>query len=105
MSSTDLSMTETRSVARAAETYGGFARRLYFMDNLRVALTVLIVLQHSSFALRRGSWWWLQRSGAGAAARLLLHRQLQLPDEPLFFLIAGYFSALRVRPQGAEQLS
>ncbi len=36
MSSTDLSMTETRSVARAAESYGGFARRL-LLDNLTPA--------------------------------------------------------------------
>jgi len=102
MSSTDLSMTETRSVARAAESFGAFARRLYFMDNLRVALTVLIVLQHSSFAYAAGSWWYFSDSQQEPllASFFIVNRSFRMS---LFFLIAGYFMPFVFDRKGPEQ--
>jgi peptidoglycan/LPS O-acetylase OafA/YrhL len=66
------------------------ARRLHFMDNLRVALTVLIVLQHAGFAYAPGNWWYFTdvRQQPLLAAFFVVNRSFRMS---LFFLIAGYF--------------
>jgi glucans biosynthesis protein C len=65
-------------------------RRLHFMDNLRVALTVLIVLQHAGFAYAPGNWWYVTdaRQQPLLDAFFVVNRSFRMS---LFFLIAGYF--------------
>jgi glucan biosynthesis protein C len=60
------------------------------MDNLRVALTVLIVLQHASFAYAPANWWYFNDSQQQPllAAFFIVNRSFRMS---LFFLIAGYF--------------
>lgn len=65
-------------------------RRLHFMDNIRVALTMLIVLQHAGFAYAPGNWWYFidVRQQPLLAAFFVVNRSFRMS---LFFLIAGYF--------------
>jgi glucan biosynthesis protein C len=92
MAPTDVSLAQAAALAdeRAATGAGRAGRRLYFMDNLRVVLTVLIVLQHASFAYAAGSWWYYvdQRQEPMLAAFFVVNRSFRMS---LFFLIAGYF--------------
>ena len=65
-------------------------RRLHFMDNLRVALTVLIVFQHASFAYAPANWWYFNDPERQPllAVFFVVNRSFRMS---LFFLIAGYF--------------
>jgi glucans biosynthesis protein C len=76
-------------------------RRLFFMDNLRVALTVLIVLQHTSFAYAAGNWWYFtdSRQEPLLAAFFVVNRSFRMS---LFFLIAGYFMPYVCDRKGAR---
>ena len=64
--------------------------RLHFMDNLRVALTVLIIFQHSSFAYAPANWWYYSDAQQQPllAAFFVVNRSFRMS---LFFLVAGYF--------------
>jgi glucans biosynthesis protein C len=90
MAPTDISIAQVSSSTRPAGATAVAGRRLYFMDNLRVALTVLIVLQHSSFAYAPGSWWYFvdHEQQPLLAAFFVVNRSFRMS---LFFLIAGYF--------------
>jgi glucans biosynthesis protein C len=102
MSPADISVSQSAAVPRTAEAVGSFVRRLYFMDNLRVALTVLIVLQHSSFAYAAGSWWYFTdaRQEPLLSAFFVVNRSFRMS---LFFLIAGYFMPFVFDRKGPEQ--
>ena len=102
MAPTDISIARVEALATPAEKLGGSARRLYFMDNLRVALTVLIVLQHASFAYAPGSWWYFvdQQQQPLLASFFVVNRSFRMS---LFFLIAGYFMPYVFDRKGAEQ--
>src|SRR5262249_59094114 len=102
MSPTEISLVRTKTVPTTADAVGRFTRRLYFMDNLRVALTVLIVLQHSSFAYAAGSWWYFTdaRQEPLLSAFFVVNRSFRMS---LFFLIAGYFMPFLFDPKGPEQ--
>ncbi len=70
------------------------AGRLLFMDNLRVFLTILVVLHHLAITYgASGSWFYRERPTTELAGTLL--SLLTLLDHfyfmGLFFLIAGYF--------------
>jgi glucan biosynthesis protein C len=77
-------------------------RRLFFMDNLRVALTVLIVLQHASFGYALGNWWYYtdSRQEPLLASFFVVNRSFRMS---LFFLIAGYFMPYVCDRKGARQ--
>ena len=77
------------------------ARRLHFMDNLRVALTCLIVVQHASFAYAPGNWWYFTdpRQQPLLAAFFVVNRSFRMS---LFFLIAGYFMPYVYDRKGAK---
>src|ERR1700690_3200769 len=64
--------------------------RLHFMDNLRVALTILIVFQHASFAYASANWWYYTdpQQQPLLASFFVVNRSFRMS---LFFLIAGYF--------------
>ena len=71
------------------------------MDNLRVALTVLIVLQHASFAYAPANWWYFTDSQQQPllAAFFVVNRSFRMS---LFFLIAGYFTPYVLDRKGAR---
>ncbi len=102
MAPVDISVAEARALAEPAEIVPAASRRLYFMDNLRVVLTVLIVLQHASFAYATGSWWYYTDRAQEPllAAFFVVNRSFRMS---LFFLIAGYFMPYVFDRKGAEQ--
>ena len=102
MAPTDISIAQAAAVPRTARALGGSAGRLYFMDNLRVALTVLIVLQHASFAYAPGSWWYFvdREQQPLLSAFFLVNRSFRMS---LFFVIAGYFMPYVFDRKGAAQ--
>lgn len=75
--------------------------RLHFMDNLRVALTVLIVFQHASFAYAPANWWYFTDAQQQPllAAFFVVNRSFRMS---LFFLIAGYFMPYVLDRKGAR---
>ncbi len=75
--------------------------RLHFMDNLRVALTVLIVCQHASFAYALANWWYFNDSQQQPllASFFIVNRSFRMS---LFFLIAGYFMPYVLDRKGAR---
>jgi len=87
-----LGRVRTDAIPRQAQPHAPTApgRRLHFMDNLRVALTVLIVLQHAGFAYAPGNWWYFTdaRQEPLLDAFFIVNRSFRMS---LFFLIAGYF--------------
>jgi peptidoglycan/LPS O-acetylase OafA/YrhL len=85
---------------QASATFAGHGR-LHFMDNLRVALTVLIVFQHASFAYAPASWWYFvdTQQQPLLAAFFVVNRSFRMS---LFFLIAGYFMPYVLDRKGAR---
>src|SRR5579871_6334675 len=75
--------------------------RLHFMDNLRVALTVLIVFQHASFAYAPANWWYFTdvQQQPLLASFFVVNRSFRMS---LFFLIAGYFMPYVLDRKGAR---
>jgi len=75
--------------------------RLHFMDNLRVALTVLIVFQHASFAYAPANWWYFTDAQQQPllASFFVVNRSFRMS---LFFLIAGYFMPYVLDRKGAR---
>ncbi len=84
-------------IANPAASHG----RLHFMDNLRVALTVLIVFQHSSFAYATANWWYFidVKQQPLLASFFIVNRSFRMS---LFFLIAGYFMPYVLDRKGAR---
>jgi glucan biosynthesis protein C len=87
---------QTKRVAVAVQTGSRRLKgsRLLFMDNLRVFLTILVVLHHLAITYgASGSWFYQERPTTELAGTLL--SLLTLLDHfyfmGLFFLIAGYF--------------
>src|SRR5207248_9037625 len=75
--------------------------RLHFMDNLRVALTVLIVFQHASFAYAPANWWYFNdpEQQPLLAVFFVVNRSFRMS---LFFLVAGYFMPYVLDRKGAR---
>ena len=73
------------------------------MDNLRVALTVLIVFQHASFAYATANWWYFidAKQQPLLASFFIVNRSFRMS---LFFLIAGYFMPYVLDRKGARRL-
>ncbi|HEY2891057.1 MAG TPA: acyltransferase family protein, partial [Dongiaceae bacterium] len=84
-------------IANPAASHG----RLHFMDNLRVALTVLIVFQHASFAYASANWWYFTdvKQQPLLASFFIVNRSFRMS---LFFLIAGYFMPYVLDRKGAR---
>jgi hypothetical protein len=82
---------QTKATVQARVQAGG---RLLFVDNLRVFLTILVLLHHLAITYgASGSWFYRERPTTALAGTLL--SLLTLLDHfyfmGLFFLIAGYF--------------
>jgi glucan biosynthesis protein C len=92
-----------RTAVQARVQAGG---RLLFMDNLRVFLTILVVLHHLAITYgASGSWSYLERPTTELAGALLSLFTLlnHFYFMGLFFLIAGYFVPGALDRKGPRQ--
>lgn len=70
-------------------------KRIYFVDNLKILLTSLVVLHHVAITYgSRGSWYYYEHTGNGMANDVLslFTSMNQMYFMGLFFLISGYFT-------------
>jgi glucan biosynthesis protein C len=87
-------MPEKAGVAVRTRAAGG--ARLLFMDNLRVFLTILVVLHHLSISYGSGVGSWYYHDSASPLTQIVFSLFIILNQGyfmGLFFLISGYFSA------------
>ena len=73
--------------------------RIIFMDNLRYALVLCVVLQHAGNAYSPLNWWPVSESESSLAADWLT-AFLDAFTMPFLFYIAGYFALPTVRGKG-----
>jgi glucan biosynthesis protein C len=88
-----LKRTETTTMA-ASQAKVAAGSRMFFVDNLRVFLTILVVLHHLAITYGAdGSWFYLERPTTELAGILLTTVLIlnQFYFMGLFFLISGYF--------------
>jgi len=75
-------------------------KRLYYLDNLRVAATVLVIAHHVSLAYGPTGAWWPILEAAHAPVLgpfLAVNRSFGME---LFFMIAGYFTVMSCDARG-----
>lgn len=75
-------------------------KRLYYLDNLRVALTVLLIAHHVGQAYGPTGGWWPVQEAARAAVLgpfFTVNRSFFMS---LFFMIAGYFAVMSCDAKG-----
>ncbi|MBN1346300.1 MAG: acyltransferase [Phycisphaerae bacterium] len=65
-------------------------QRLYFIENLRVLLIVLVIAHHAGQAYGPGGWWYFQEADRARILGLffVLNRSFFMS---LFFMVSGYF--------------
>ncbi|MFY7068229.1 acyltransferase family protein [Nocardiopsis changdeensis] len=87
-------MSQHAPPSTAAGPGGGPRTRLHYIDNLRVALTILVVLHHAALTYSNiPVWFYLEPVGDASAGLLDLFIVLnQTYFMGLFFLLAGYFT-------------
>jgi glucan biosynthesis protein C len=73
--------------------------RLIFMDNLRYALVLCVVLQHSGNAYSSLSWWPVSEPESSLIADWLT-AILDTFTMPFLFYIAGYFALPTLQKKG-----
>jgi glucans biosynthesis protein C len=76
------------------------ARRLYFPDNLRVALTILLIAHHVAQAYGpTGGWWPMQETARAFVLKpfFAVNRSFFMS---LFFMISGYFVVMSCDNKG-----
>jgi surface polysaccharide O-acyltransferase-like enzyme len=76
------------------------AKRLYYLDNLRVALTVVLVAHHAGLAYGPTGGWWPIRETAPASVLGPFFAVNRSFGMSLFFLIAGYFMVMSCDARG-----
>ena len=105
MSAQSVSLERTKAQPMAAEARSSIGSRLLFVDNIRVFLTILVILHHLMITYAgTGRWYYnegRQDAFTGCARRLVLLDQPGLLHGPLpahlGLLCAGF-----LRPQGSR---
>jgi glucan biosynthesis protein C len=96
-------LTETPQTIAASQAKVATSSRMFFVDNLRVFLTILVVLHHLSITYGAdGSWFFVERPTTEIAGILLTLFVIlnQFYFMGLFFLISGYFIPASVDRKG-----
>jgi fucose 4-O-acetylase-like acetyltransferase len=85
------------------------AERLVFIDRVRVALTILVILQHLSLTYgAAGPWYYQEPVAEGSAAQIVLTIFILVNQAffmGVFFLISAYFAARACGRKGAGQFT
>lgn len=82
------------------------SKRLFFLDNLKVALTVLVILHHLAIVFGGEGGFIIRAATSNIAVKLLLTIFLALNQSyfmGVFFVISGYFSYKSIRKKGNEK--
>ncbi|MBN1146608.1 MAG: acyltransferase [Anaerolineales bacterium] len=99
-----LKRSETHPIIATSQAKAAAGSRMFFVDNLRVFLTILVVLHHLSITYGAdGSWFYLERPTTELAGILLTTFVIlnQFYFMGLFFLISGYFVPGAVERKGS----
>lgn len=78
------------------------SKRLYYLDNLRVAVIILVIAHHVGQAYGpTGGWWPIQEEARSAVLGpfFTVNRSFFMS---LFFMISGYFTVMSFRSKGAR---
>ncbi len=77
-------------------------KRLFFIDNLRIAIAVLVVIHHAGQAYGPGGWWYFESDERSNPLGVLftLNRSFFMS---LFFLVSGYFLPGAFNRKGASR--
>ena len=100
--------TETAQPAAASSTKVLASSRMFFIDNLRVFLTIVVVVFHLAITYgAEGSWFYQERPTTELAATLLTFFIIltQFYFMGLFFLISGYFVPGSLERKGTLRFS
>ena len=77
-------------------------KRLYYLDNLRVAVIILVIAHHVGQAYGpTGGWWPIQEEARAAILGpfFTVNRSFFMS---LFFMISGYFTVMSLRSKGGR---
>jgi peptidoglycan/LPS O-acetylase OafA/YrhL len=99
----NISMTETAAVVTAAPKL-----RLYFLDNLKILLAVLVVLHHAGQPYGPGGDWWVASEPEQFITMLVLGIFFSVNSAffmGLFFLISAYFVPVSVDRKGPAKFT
>jgi glucans biosynthesis protein C len=78
------------------------ANRLYYLDNLRIAVIILVIAHHVGQAYGpTGGWWPIQEEARSALLGpfFTVNRSFFMS---LFFMVSGYFTVMSFRSKGAR---
>jgi len=82
------------------------ASRIYFLDNLKVFLTVLVVFHHAAQPYGPGGGWWIPAEPGGFADFIILAIFLAVNSSffmGLYFMISAYFVPSSLERKGASR--
>ena len=80
--------------------------RIYFLDNLRVFLTILVVFHHSAQPYGPGGGWWIPSEPSGIIDYLILAIFMAVNSSffmGLYFMISAYFVPSSLERKGASR--
>jgi glucans biosynthesis protein C len=87
-------------------TYSDMAKRLLFIDNLRVFCIIIVVLIHSAVTYSCiGSWYYTEPTAMGGFEKLfffLFQSHAQAFSMSLFFFVSGYFIPASLERKGVK---
>lgn len=80
--------------------------RLYFLDNLKIFLAILVVLHHAAQPYGPGGWWWITPESPSVTGFFVLGIFMGVNASffmGLFFVISAYFMPSAFRKKGAAR--
>ena len=95
------SSVETKTVLEAAST-----SRIYFIDNLKILLAVLVVLHHAAQPYGPGGGWWIAQESYNIIDYTVLGMFMALNASffmGLFFMLSAYFVPSSLERKGANK--
>ena len=92
---------------RTMQTTVQLKARLYFLDNLRIYLTILVIFHHAALAYGGGGAWYIGRDPMTDEISPILLSLFNIINQSYFmsafFLLAGYFTPPSLERKGIKQ--